>query len=114
MAENKNLLDIINSFFDKIGFHDTESKIYALLIEKKRSLSVREISDELGLSVRTVREKVRMLCSKNLLRREVVEKKWLEYRYLAKSPKEVWGIIKRKMECAIDDIENEFNRNQDE
>ncbi|OFV67436.1 transcriptional regulator [Methanosarcinales archaeon] len=113
MAESENLLEIINSFFDKIGFRDSESKIYALLIEKKRPLSVREISEELGLSVRTVREKVRTLCNKNLLKREVVEKKWLEYRYRAKSPKEVWSIVKSRMERAIDDIEKEFNRNSD-
>ncbi|VUT27531.1 MAG: Sugar-specific transcriptional regulator TrmB [Candidatus Syntrophoarchaeum sp. GoM_oil] len=114
MVKKENVLDIVNSFFDKIGFQSTESKIYTLLIEKKRSLSIREISEELGLSVRTVRERVRVLCKKSLLKREIVEKKWLEYRYRAKSPKEVWTIIKKRMENAIDEIDTEIDRTKDE
>ncbi|MCW7075890.1 MAG: helix-turn-helix domain-containing protein [Candidatus Syntropharchaeales archaeon] len=113
MVEKENVLDIVNRLFERIGFPDTESRIYTLLLERKRPFSIREISEELGLSVRTVRERVRALCKKQLLKREVVEKKWLEYRYMAKSPKEVWAIIKNKLENAIDEVEKEFDLDQD-
>ncbi|RJS71352.1 MAG: transcriptional regulator [Candidatus Syntrophoarchaeum sp. WYZ-LMO15] len=112
MTQGDNILELVNKLFEKVGFHESESKIYALLVEKKTSLSIREISEELGLSVRTVRERVRSLCRKNLLKREIVEKKWLEYKYRARSPREVWTIIKKKIERAIEEIDNELSTSQ--
>ncbi len=81
--------------FEKLKLKPSDVKIYSLLLN--RELGVREIANELGLSTRFVRERLRELTKRGIVKRRLVEERWLGYRYAAEEPREVVKKIKTQI-----------------
>lgn len=95
------MLDKIAEVIEKFRLKPADLKIYSLLLG--RQMSVSEISKELKLSSRFVRERLKDLCKRGILKRTLVERGWIGYVYTAEDPKVVLKIIKNQ-------ILNEFSK----
>ncbi len=101
----KNPLSEFVSLLNKLSFKPSDVKIYALLLEKGE-MRVSEISEELGLSVRFVRERLRDLYRRGIVRRRLIERGWVGYLYSAEKPVRVLEILKSMMLRELEKLEN--------
>lgn len=99
----KELVEVL----EKVRFKPSDVKIYSLLLEKG-SMRVSEIAKELGLSVRFVRDRLKVLLERGFVRREVVEKGWMGYVYFAEKPEKVLKDFKENFLKEIEKIERMF------
>ncbi|MCS7119306.1 MAG: transcriptional regulator [Archaeoglobaceae archaeon] len=89
------MLTEIVELLEKVRLKPTDVRIYSLL--QKKELGVREIARELGLSTRFVRERLKELTRRGIVKRRLVEERWLGYKYAAEEPKEVIRKIKSQI-----------------
>lgn len=74
----------------------SDLRIYNLLLAKNE-LSVREIAKELNLSTRFVRERLKELHKRGIVKRRVIENGWIGYVYRAEDPKVMIAKIKSQL-----------------
>ncbi|MEG9195244.1 MAG: transcriptional regulator [Candidatus Methanoglobus sp.] len=86
------MLKEVAEILESLKLKPSDLRIYSLL--EKRELSVREIAKELNLSTRFVRERLRDLHRKGIVRRRLVENGWIGYVYRAEDPKVVVARVK--------------------
>ncbi|TDA25561.1 MAG: transcriptional regulator [Archaeoglobi archaeon] len=86
------MLKEVAEILESLKLKPSDLRIYSLL--EKRELSVREIAKELNLSARFVRERLRDLHRKGIVRRRLVENGWIGYVYRAEDPKVVVARVK--------------------
>ncbi|NHW23247.1 MAG: transcriptional regulator [Archaeoglobales archaeon] len=86
------MLKEVAEILESLKLKPSDLRIYSLL--EKRELSVREIAKELNLSTRFVRERLRDLHRKGMVRRRLVENGWIGYVYRAEDPKVVVARVK--------------------
>ncbi|MCS7144921.1 MAG: transcriptional regulator [Archaeoglobaceae archaeon] len=96
------MLKEVVKILDSLKLKPSDLRIYNLLREKPE-LSVKEIAKELNLSTRFVRERLRELHRKGIIKRKLVERGWIGYVYGAEEPKVVVARIKNH-------ILNEFGK----
>ncbi len=72
---------------EKFRIKPSDVKIYNLL--RNGELGVREIAKELNLSTRFVRDRLKELTNRGIVKRRLVEQGWVGYKYTAEDPKEV-------------------------
>ncbi|MDI9646645.1 MAG: transcriptional regulator [Archaeoglobales archaeon] len=99
------VLQEVVEILEKFRFTPSDLKIYSLLLSKKE-MSVSEIARELNLSKRFVRDRLKELCKRGIIRRKLVEKGWIGYIYLAESPKTVLSNIKKQLINEIEQLES--------
>lgn len=90
------MLDRVNTLIKQLQFHRSEVEIYRLLL-RKGELTVREIAEELQLSTRIVRERLKRLLREGIVGRRLVERGWIGYVYYAEDPEKVARNIRRKI-----------------
>lgn len=90
------MLKEVSKILESLNFKPSDLKIYNLLLAKNE-LSVREIARELNLSTRFVRERLKELHKKGIIKRRVVENGWIGYVYRAENPKDVVARIKSQL-----------------
>ncbi len=90
------MLDRVNTLIRQIQFHRSEVEIYHLLL-RKGELTVREIAEELQLSTRIVRERLKRLLREGIVGRRLVDRGWIGYVYYAEDPKKVAKNIRSKL-----------------
>ena len=78
----KNPLSEMVEIVEKLRFKPSDIRIYVLLLEKGE-MRVSEIARELGLSVRFVRDRLKVLIKKGIVKRELVDRGWVGYIYIA-------------------------------
>ena len=81
----RNIILNIEKILENMKFKPSDSKIYSLLLEKGE-MRVSEIAKELGLLARFVRDRLKDLSQKGIVKREIVKKEWIGYVYKAESP----------------------------
>lgn len=86
------LKDVVK-ILESLKLKPSDLRIYNLLLEKPE-LSVREIAKELNLSTRFVRERLKELHKRGIIKRKLVERGWIGYVYGAEEPKVVVAKIK--------------------
>ncbi|MEM4156042.1 MAG: transcriptional regulator [Archaeoglobaceae archaeon] len=87
------MLREIAKIIESLKLKPSDLRIYYLLLEKPE-LSVKEISKELNLSTRFVRERLRDMHKKGIINRKLVERGWIGYVYGAEEPKVVVARVK--------------------
>ncbi|MEM1578340.1 MAG: winged helix-turn-helix transcriptional regulator [Archaeoglobaceae archaeon] len=97
------MLNEIAKIIENLRLKPSDLKIYSLLLE--RELSVKEIANELNLSTRFVRERLKELCKREIISRRLVERGWIGYAYRAEDPKKVVSNIKKQLISEIGKIE---------
>ncbi len=98
------VLDRINSLLKQLQFNKSEVEIYKLLL-RRGEMTVREIAEELQLSTRIVRERLKRLMKEGIVGRRLVEREWIGYVYYAENPEKVAKLIKKKLMDIIGVIE---------
>ncbi len=78
----------------------SEMSIYRILHEKGE-MTVREIAEELQLSTRIVRIRLKKLVKEGFVKRRIIKRGWIGYVYFAETPEEVVKKIKDKMRRII-------------
>ncbi len=86
------MLREVVEILESLKLKPSDLRIYSLL--EKNELSVREIAKELNLSTRFVRERLRELHRKGIVRRRLIENGWIGYVYRAEDPKVIVSKIK--------------------
>ncbi len=92
----RNVILDLDKILKDLSFKPSDARIYSLLLEKGE-MRVSEIAKELNLSVRFVRDRLKDLCNRGIVKKEVVKKGWLGYVYKAENPVEVLKKIKSKI-----------------
>ena len=90
------VLDRINSLLKQLQFNRSEVEIYKLLL-RKGEMTVREIAEELQLSTRIVRERLKRLVKEGIVGRRLIERGWIGYVYYAEDPSKVVQTIKKRI-----------------
>ncbi len=90
------VLDRVNSLLRQLQFNRSEVEIYKLLL-RRGEMTVREIAEELQLSTRIVRERLKRLVKEGIVGRRLIEKGWIGYVYYAEDPDKVARAIKKKL-----------------
>jgi len=98
----RNVILDIENVLENMKFKPSDAKIYSLLLEKGE-MRVSEIAKELDLSARFVRDRLKDLSQKGIVKREMVKKGWIGYVYRAENPIKVLRKLKSRM---IEEIEN--------
>ena len=98
----RNVILDIERIVKDLKFKPSDAKIYSLLLEKGE-MRVSEIAKELDLSARFVRDRLKDLSQKGIVKREMVKKGWIGYVYRAENPIKVLRKLKSRM---IEEIEN--------
>ena len=98
----RNVILDIERIIEDLKFKPSDAKIYSLLLERGE-MRVSEIAKELGLSARFVRERLKDLSRKGIVKRKIVRKGWIGYVYKAENPINVLRKLKTKI---IEEIEN--------
>ncbi len=98
----RNVLLDIERIIGHLKFKPSDARIYSLLLEKGE-MRVSEIAKELDLSTRFVRDRLKELCARGIVKRKMVKKGWIGYVYKAEKPIEVIKKLKSKV---IDEIES--------
>lgn len=101
------MLSEISEVLKKLGIKPSDVKIYDLL--RGRELGVREIAGELNLSPRFVRERLKELTKRGILKRKLVEKGWIGYKYTAEEPIEVLRKFKAQLHEELLRLEKTLN-----
>ncbi len=104
----KDLLSEFIKVLDRLTFKPSDVKIYALLLEKGE-MRVSEISKELGLSVRFVRERLRELCRRGVVRRRLIERGWVGYLYSAEKPIKVLETLRSGLLKELERLESQLD-----
>ena len=100
----RNIIFDIEKILEKLRFKPSDAKIYSLLLEKGE-MRVSEIAKELDLSARFVRDRLKDLCRKGIVKREMVKKGWIGYVYRAENPITVLRKLKSKIIKEIENLE---------
>ncbi|WP_456469453.1 helix-turn-helix domain-containing protein [Archaeoglobus sp.] len=103
----KNPLSEMVEIVEKLRFKPSDIRIYALLLEKGE-MRVSEIARELGLSVRFVRDRLKVLVKKGIVKRELVDRGWVGYIYIAEKPSRVIEKIKTGILGELEKLERAF------
>lgn len=90
------VLDRVNSLLKQLQFNKSEIEIYKLLL-RKGEMTVREIAEELQLSTRIVRERLKRLVKEGIVERKLIERGWIGYVYYAEDPNKVAQAIKKRL-----------------
>ncbi|MCD6331058.1 MAG: HTH domain-containing protein, partial [Thermoplasmata archaeon] len=75
---------------------------YNLLL--KKSLTIREMEKQLGISERTIRKYLKKLHEEGFIQRKVDEGERLRYIYRAVSLQEAWKLVRKRIENIMDEI----------
>ncbi|RLF98890.1 MAG: transcriptional regulator [Thaumarchaeota archaeon] len=100
----RNIILDIEKILEDMKFKPSDAKIYSLLLAKGE-MRVSEIAKELGLSARFVRDRLKDLSQKGIVKREVVKKGWIGYVYMAENPITVLRKLKSKIIKEIENLE---------
>ncbi len=95
----------------KLQINPSEMRIYRTLHEKGE-MTVREIADELQLSTRIVRMRLKKLVKEGFVKRRIIKKGWIGYVYFAEKPEEVVKKMKEKMYSIISGSEEHDEKNE--
>lgn len=90
------MLKEVSKILDSLKLKPSDLRIYNLLLAKNE-LSVREIAKELNLSTRFVRERLKELHKRGIVKRRVIENGWIGYVYRAEDPKVMIAKIKSQL-----------------
>lgn len=90
------MLKEVAKIIESLKLKPSDLRIYNLLLEKQE-LSVKEIAKELNLSTRFVRERLRDLHRRGIIKRKLVERGWIGYVYRAEEPRVVINRIKNHL-----------------
>ena len=104
------VLESISRALKSLQFHQSEMKIYRILHERGE-MTVKEIAEELQLSTRIVRMRLKRLLKEGFVRRRIVEKGWIGYAYTAEKPEEVIKKMKDKLHKVISNLEKLMEKN---
>jgi len=100
----RNVIADIENILSNLRFKPSDSRIYSLLLERGE-MRVSEIARELNLSVRFVRDRLKDLCNRGIVRREMVRRGWIGYVYSAENPIDVIKRLKLKILNEIESLE---------
>jgi len=90
------MLERVNALLRQIQFNRSEVEIYKLLL-RRGELTVREIAEELQLSTRIVRERLKRLLKEGIVGRRLINRGWIGYVYYAEDPEKVARNIRSKL-----------------
>ena len=93
---------MLNLIFAFLNFKKAEVKIYNLLL--KKSLTIKEMEKQLGISERTIRKYLKKLHEEGFIQRKVDESERLRYIYRAVSLREAWKLVRKRIENIMDEI----------
>lgn len=100
----KNPLLEIAEIIEKLKFKPSDIRIYSLLLEKGE-MRVSEIAKELELSTRFVRDRLKVLVKKEVVKKKLVERGWVGYVYSAEKPSKVIAKLKAGIVGDLERIE---------
>ena len=100
----RNIILDIEKILEDLKFKPSDARIYSLLLEKGE-MRVSEIAKELNISARFVRNRLKDLCSKGIVKREMIKKGWIGYVYKAESPVNVLRKLKSKIIKEMENLE---------
>lgn len=103
----KNPLSEIIEIVEKVKFKPSDIRIYALLLEKGE-MRVSEIAKELELSTRFVRDRLKVLVKKEVVKKKLVERGWVGYVYTAEKPSRVVEKLKTGIIGEFEKLERVF------
>ena len=102
LKQRKKPVELLNLIFAFLNFKKAEVKIYNLLL--KKSLTIKEMEKQLGISERTIRKYLKKLHEEGFIQRKVDESERLRYIYRAVSLQEAWKLVRRRIENIMDEI----------
>ena len=102
LKQRKKPVELLNLIFAFLNFKKAEVKIYNLLL--KKSLTIREMEKQLGISERTIRKYLKKLHEEGFIQRKVDESERLRYIYRAVSLQEAWKLVRKRIENIMDEI----------
>ena len=102
LKQRKKPVELLNLIFAFLNFKKAEVKIYNLLL--KKSLTIKEMKEQLGISERTIRKYLKKLHEEGFIKRKVDESERLRYIYRAVSLREAWKLVRKRIENIIDEI----------
>ncbi len=102
LKQRKKPVELLNLIFAFLNFKKAEVKIYNLLL--KKSLTIKEMEKQLGISERTIRKYLKKLHEEGFIQRKVDESERLRYIYKAVSLQEAWKLVRRRIENIMDEI----------
>ena len=100
----KNVIHEIEKILENLKFKPSDAKIYSLLVEKGE-MGVSEIAKELNLSARFVRDRLKDLCNRGIVKRKIIKKGWIGYVYRAENSAEILMKLKSKIIREIENLE---------
>ncbi len=103
----KNPLSEIIEIVEKVKFKPSDIRIYALLLEKGE-MRVSEIAEELRLSTRFVRDRLKVLVKKEVVKKRLIERGWVGYVYTAEKPSIVFEKLKSGIVGELEKLERAF------
>ena len=102
LKQRKKPVELLNLIFAFLNFKKAEVKIYNLLL--KKSLTIKEMKEQLGISERTIRKYLKKLHEEGFIKRKVDESERLRYIYRAVSLREAWKLVRKRIENIMDEI----------
>ncbi len=102
LKQRKKPVELLNLIFAFLNFKKAEVKIYNLLL--KKSLTIKEMEKQLGISERTIRKYLKKLHEEGFIQRKVDESERLRYIYRAVSLQEAWKLVRKRIENIMDEI----------
>jgi len=102
LKQKKKPVELLNLIFAFLNFKKAEVKIYNLLL--KKSLTIKEMKEQLGISERTIRKYLKKLHEEGFIQRKVDESERLRYIYRAVSLQEAWKLARKRIENIMDEI----------
>jgi len=102
LKQRKKPVELLNLIFAFLNFKKAEVKIYNLLL--KKSLTIKEMEKQLGISERTIRKYLKKLREEGFIQRRVDESERLRYIYRAVSLQEAWKLVRKRIENIMDEI----------
>ena len=102
LKQRKKPVELLNLIFAFLNFKKAEVKIYNLLL--KKSLTIKEMKEQLGISERTIRKYLKKLHEEGFIQRKVDESERLKYIYRAVSLREAWKLVRKRIENIMDEI----------
>ncbi|MCD6481227.1 MAG: HTH domain-containing protein [Thermoplasmata archaeon] len=102
LKQRKKPVELLNLIFAFLNFKKAEVKIYNLLL--KKSLTIKEMEKQLGISERTIRKYLKKLHEEGFIQRRVDESERLRYIYRAVSLREAWKLVRKRIENIMDEI----------
>jgi len=102
LKQRKKPVELLNLIFAFLNFKKAEVKIYNLLL--KKSLTIKEMEKQLGISERTIRKYLKKLHEEGFIQRKVDESERLRYIYRAVSLREAWKLVRKRIENIMDEI----------